>query len=49
MLPWLYPLYYVLLFVPRQIDDDKICVKKYGDPWIEYMEKVPYRICPYVW
>ena len=29
----LYPIYYILLFVPRQIDDDKICeenIKMYG-------------------
>lgn len=48
-IPWLYPLYYILLFVTRQIDDDKICLAKYGASWKEYMERVPYRIVPYVW
>ena len=46
---WLYPLYYVLLLFPRQLDDDKRCAKKYGKLWDEYVEKVPYRIIPYVY
>jgi delta14-sterol reductase len=28
--PWLYPLYYIALLFPRQIDDDKRCALKYG-------------------
>jgi len=47
--PWLYPLYYVLLLVPRQIDDDKRCAKKYGQLWNRYTEKVKYRIIPKVY
>jgi Ergosterol biosynthesis ERG4/ERG24 family len=46
--PWLYPLYYVALFIPRQLDDDKRCAKKYGPLWVEYKKRVPYRIIPYV-
>lgn len=46
---WLYPLYYVALLVPRQIDDDKRCAAKYGPLWKEYLEKVPYRIIPYIY
>eukprot|EP00924_Labyrinthula_sp_SR-Ha-C_P016076 snap_masked-scaffold_4-processed-gene-18.16-mRNA-1 protein AED:0.75 eAED:0.77 QI:0/0/0/1/1/1/2/0/400 len=45
----LYPLYYVALFVPRQIEDDKICKAKYGDAWDAYVKSVPYRIIPYVY
>ena len=48
-LPWLYPLYYTLLFVSRQIDDDKVCLEKYGIKWTEYMAAVPCRIVPGVW
>lgn len=48
-LPFLYPLYYVLLFVPRQIDDDALCKAKYGQVWDEYTALVPYRIVPGVW
>lgn len=44
--PWLYPLYYVILLFPRQIDDDKRCAEKYGSLWDQYLEKVPNRIIP---
>ena len=45
----LYPVYYVLLFVPRQIDDDAACFVKYGEVWKQYCELVPYRIVPWVY
>ena len=48
-IPLLYPLYYVALFIPRQIDDDALCKKKYGAKWDEYCKAVPYRIVPGVW
>ena len=47
--PWLYPLYYVALLFPRQIDDDKRCAEKYGALWDEYLKKVPYRIIPKIY
>jgi delta14-sterol reductase len=47
--PWLYPLYYVALLIPRQHDDDKRCAAKYGALWTEYCHKVPYRIVPWVY
>lgn len=43
---WLYPLYYVALFISRQIDDDKLCRAKYGPLWDEYTSRVKYRIVP---
>ncbi|MBW6458494.1 MAG: DUF1295 domain-containing protein [FCB group bacterium] len=46
---WLYPLYYVALLFPRQHDDDKICYAKYGSLWEEYMDKVKYRIIPFIY
>lgn len=46
--PWLYPLYYVALLVPRQFDDDKRCARKYGPLWEAYLRKVPYRIIPHI-
>ena len=49
LVPLLYPLYYLLLFVPRQVDDDAVCRAKYGAVWDEYVKLVPYRICPGVW
>jgi len=49
-LPVLYPLYYVALFVPRQIDDDKQLRAKYGDEaFAEYARRVPWRIFPGIW
>jgi protein-S-isoprenylcysteine O-methyltransferase Ste14 len=44
--PWLYPLYYVALLVPRQAEDDRRCRQKYGALWAEYCLRVPYRIIP---
>lgn len=46
-LPWLYPLYYVGLFLPRQIDDEALMRQKYGDDVMdEYTKLVPYRMVP---
>jgi delta14-sterol reductase len=47
--PWLYPLYYVALLVPRQRDDDRRCAEKYGALWNEYCRIVPYRIVPWIY
>ena len=47
--PWLYPLYYIGLLLPRQLDDHKRCALKYGELWSEYVKKVPYRIIPYIY
>ena len=47
--PWLYPLYYVALLFPRQLDDDKRCAAKYGSLWQQYVQKVKYRIIPFIY
>jgi protein-S-isoprenylcysteine O-methyltransferase Ste14 len=47
--PWLYPLYYVALLFPRQLDDDRRCAKKYGHVWDAYVQRVPWRIIPFVY
>ena len=47
--PWLYPLYYIILLLTRQRDDDKRCTLKYGELWKEYKKKVPYRIIPFIY
>ena len=49
VLPWLYPLYYVVLLFPRERDDDKRCAEKYGPLWVEYCKRVPHRIIPFVY
>lgn len=46
---WLYPLFYVALFIPRQIDDDKRCAAKYGKLWDQYVSKIKYRIIPFLY
>lgn len=47
--PWLYPLYYILLLLFRQRDDNKRCLFKYGELWKTYVKKVPYRIIPFIY
>lgn len=47
--PWLYPLYYVALLVPRQHFDDLRCARKYGGLWEAYRREVPWRIVPRVY
>ena len=47
--PWLYPLYYVALLVPRQLDDDRRCAAKYGPLWDEYRRRVPKHIIPFIY
>lgn len=47
--PWLYPLYYVALLVPRQLDDDRRCAAKYGALWERYTARVRWRIIPGVY
>lgn len=47
--PWLYPLYYVALLVPRQLADDRRCAEKYGALWADYTRRVPSRIVPWIY
>jgi protein-S-isoprenylcysteine O-methyltransferase Ste14 len=46
---WLYPLYYVALFIARERADERRCAAKYGDLWTEYVRHVPRRIIPWVY
>ncbi|CAB9513944.1 Lamin-B receptor [Seminavis robusta] len=49
-LPWLYPLYYVALFIPRQLEDEHMMRRKYGDKVMDdYCARVPYRMLPGVY
>ncbi len=47
--PWLYPIYYLVLLIPRQRDDDRRCAGKYGPLWDEYRRAVPHRIVPWLY
>ena len=49
MAPFLYTLYYIVLFVSRERDDHALCLVKYGKEWIAYCKQTPYRIVPYVY
>ena len=49
IVPWLYPLYYVLLLIGRERDDDRRCEQRYGELWQRYRELVPWRIVPFVY
>ena len=49
ILPWLYPLYYIIFLITRERDDDKRCAGKYGALWDEYRKVVPWRIIPRVY
>lgn len=46
---WLYPAYYVALFLSRERADERRCAAKYGELWIEYKARVPRRIIPWVY
>lgn len=46
IIPMLYPLYYSILFVTREIDDNTVCQMKYGKNWDLYCKKVKSRIIP---
>jgi 7-dehydrocholesterol reductase len=47
-LPYFYVIFLTILLVERSIRDDRRCSQKYGEDWMRYCEKVPYRIIPYV-
>jgi len=45
-LPYFYPLYLTLLLLDRSFRDDQRCSDKYKGYWVEYCDKVPYKILP---
>ena len=49
VLPWLYPIYYLILLSTRERDDDRRCAEKYGELWDEYRTIVPWRIIPRIY
>ncbi len=46
---WLYPVYYILLFIARERADERRCAAKYADLWTEYVRLVPRRIVPWLY
>jgi len=48
IIPYFYAIYFGILLIHRADRDDHMCHLKYGDDWIEYKKKVPYKFIPYV-
>lgn len=49
IIPYFYPIYFIILLVHREKRDSKHCQKKYGPSWQKYCEKVKYKIFPYIY
>jgi len=49
VVPYFYPIYFLVLLVHRQLRDDSHCRQKHGAAWDRYCEKVKYKIIPYVY
>ncbi len=45
-LRFFYPIFLTILLFDRAWRDDKRCADKYGEYWVEYCKKVPYKIIP---
>ena len=48
-LGYLYFLYLLILTVDRERRDNDRCAKKYKKHWVEYCDKVPYRMVPFLY
>ncbi|CEH17785.1 Sterol reductase/lamin B receptor [Ceraceosorus bombacis] len=48
-IPYMYPVYFLVLLVHRQRRDDAACKEKYGADWDKYCKIVPWRIFPYIY
>lgn len=46
VVPYYYSIYFAILLVHRSMRDDAMCHQKYGDDWLEYKKRVPYRFVP---
>lgn len=47
-LPYFYVIYLTILLTQRAFRDDQRCFLKYGEDWLKYCEKVPYKMIPYI-
>lgn len=45
-IPYIYLLFMMILLVQRCQRDEAYCHEKYGEQWLEYCRKVPYRFIP---
>ncbi|XP_076464854.1 delta(14)-sterol reductase TM7SF2-like isoform X2 [Babylonia areolata] len=49
IIPYFYPIYFLILLIHRERRDDADCRRKYGASWERYCERVRYRIIPYIY
>ena len=49
VLPYLYPIFFLLMITHRYQRDTKRCIKKYGKDWEQYQKAVPYKFIPYIY
>ncbi|GAB1609699.1 delta(14)-sterol reductase-like [Argonauta hians] len=49
IIPYFYPIYFIILLIHRERRDSAACEKKYGDSWKKYCSIVKYRIFPYIY
>jgi 7-dehydrocholesterol reductase len=49
VLPLSYAIFLTMLLFHRASRDEEKCLKKYGDDYKKYSDKVPYRIIPYIY
>ncbi|RZC70649.1 hypothetical protein C5167_033787 [Papaver somniferum] len=47
--PYIYPIYLLILLIWRERRDESRCAQKYREIWSEYCKLVPHRILPYVY
>lgn len=45
-LPYFHMLYFTILLLHRERRDDAMCLAKYGEDWLRYRSRVPWRIVP---
>lgn len=48
ILPYTYVVYLTILLFHRTFRDDRKCKSKYRESWEEYVQRVPYRVIPYL-
>ncbi|CAG7668699.1 unnamed protein product [Allacma fusca] len=46
--PFIYFLFLLVLLIHRIFRDEEKCKNKYGNGWVQYCKKVPYRLIPHV-